>query len=57
MVAKEDYKTALKYYDKVLKKDSDNYTALKNGMLAARKLKNTKLEEKYRKHLMSVKTE
>ena len=57
MVAKEDYKTALKYYDKVLKKDSDNYTALKNGMLAARKLKNTKLEEKYRKRLMSVKTE
>lgn len=57
MVAKEDYKMALKYYDKVLKKDSDNYTALKNGMIAARKLKNTKLEGKYRRRLMSIETE
>ena len=55
MVANEDYKTALKYYGKVLKKSSDNYTALKNGVLAARKLKNTKLEDKYRKRLMALK--
>lgn len=54
MVAKDDSKTALKYYAKVLKKDSDNYTALKNGILAARKLKDTKLEKKYRERLKSV---
>ena len=54
MVAKDDCKTALKYYGKVLKKDSDNYTALKNGILAARKLKDTKLETKYRERLKSL---
>ena len=54
MVVKEDYKTALKYYGKVLKKSSDNYTALKNGIIAARKLKNTKLEDKYRQRLNSL---
>ena len=44
---KQDYKTALKYYDKVLKKHPDAYTAMQNGLLAARKMKNVKLEKKY----------
>ncbi len=43
----QEYKTALKYYDKVLKKVPDDYTAMQNGLLAARKMKNTKLERKY----------
>ena len=43
----KDYKTALKYYDKVLKKHPDDYTAAQNGLLASRKLKNVKLEKKY----------
>lgn len=47
MVAKKDYKTALKYYAKVLKKRPDDYTAIKNGALAARKAGNRKLEIKY----------
>ena len=44
---KQDYKTALKYYDKVLKKQKDDYTAMQNALLASRKLKNAKLEKKY----------
>ncbi len=44
---KQEYKTALKYYDKVLKKVPDDYTAMQNGLLAARRLKNVKLEKKY----------
>lgn len=44
---KEDYKTALKYYAKVLKQDSKDYTAIKNSALSARKMKNPKLEIKY----------
>ncbi len=44
---KQEYKTALKYYDKVLKKLPDDYTAMQNGLLASRKMKNTKLEKKY----------
>jgi tetratricopeptide (TPR) repeat protein len=43
----EDYKSALKYYDKVLKKHPDDLTAAKNAHLAARKMKNLKLEKKY----------
>lgn len=43
----EDYKTALKHYSKVLKKDQTDYTAIKNSALAARRMKNTKLEIKY----------
>ncbi len=46
-LVKKEYKTALKYYDKVLKKMPDDYTAMQNGLLAARKLKNVKLEKKY----------
>ena len=43
----DDYKTALKYYGKVLKKDAKDYTAIKNSALSARKMKNNKLEAKY----------
>ena len=46
-VAKKDNKTALKYYNKVLKKEPDNYTAIKNSVLMARRDKNVKLEKKY----------
>ena len=48
MVAEDDFKTALKYYKKVLKKSPEDPTALRNGMIAARKLSNAKLEAKYR---------
>ncbi len=43
----KEYKTALKYYDKVLKKHPDDYIAIKNGLIAARRLDNVKLEKKY----------
>lgn len=46
-LVKQDYKTSLKYYDKVLKKHPDDYTAMQNGLLASRKMKNVKLEKKY----------
>lgn len=48
LVAKEDPKTALKYYKKVLKKDPKDLVALQNGVIAARKTGNSKLEAKYR---------
>lgn len=47
MIAKGDYKAALKQYTKVLKKDPSNYTAIKNSVLAARKMGNVKSEKKY----------
>lgn len=47
MLAVQDYKTALKCYAKVLKKHPEDYTAIRNSMLAARKMKNQKLEKKY----------
>ena len=47
LIAKEDYKTALKYYNKVLKGHPDDYTAIKNCVLLSRKQKNMKLEKKY----------
>ena len=43
---KEEYKTALKYYGKVLKKDPKDYTAIKNSALSARRMRNSKLEIK-----------
>lgn len=48
MVAKEDYKTALKYYKKVLKKNPEDPVALQNGAIAAKKIGDAKLESKYR---------
>ena len=47
MLVKDDCKTALKYYNKVLKKNPSDYTAIKNSCLAARKLGNVKMEKKY----------
>jgi tetratricopeptide (TPR) repeat protein len=47
MLVKRDFKTALKYYDKVLKKHPDNYTSIKNSVLAARMMGNAKQEKKY----------
>jgi len=47
LVAKNDTKTALKYYNKVLKAKKDDLTAIKNCILIARRDKNIKLEKKY----------
>ena len=49
MVVNKDYKTALKYYDKALKIDSENTSVMHNALIAARKMNNTKLEKKYLK--------
>lgn len=54
MVAREDYKTAMKYYKKVLKEDPSDMVALQNIVVAARKLGNSKQEDKYRRQLDSV---
>lgn len=51
---KKDYKTAQKYYAKTLKLDPDNYGAIRNGVILARKTGNTKLEKKYLQQLMRV---
>ena len=47
LLVKEDYKTAAKYYNKVLKSHPGDYTAIKNCVLLARKQKNEKMEKKY----------
>lgn len=47
LIAKQDYRTAYKYYNKVLKEHPDDYTAIKNSVIAARRQKNLKLERKY----------
>ena len=47
MLVKNDYKTALKYYNKVLKKHPDDYISIRNSALAARRLGNVKMEKKY----------
>lgn len=44
---KKDEKTALKYYNKVLKLKKDDNTAIRSCILMARTSKNTKLEKKY----------
>ena len=51
LVTKNDPKTALKLYNKVLKKVKDDETALRNSYVAASKLGNDKLKEKYRQQL------
>lgn len=48
----KDFKTALKHYDKVLKKHPEDYTAQQNALLAARHMKNLKLEKKYLKIIL-----
>jgi tetratricopeptide (TPR) repeat protein len=47
MTVRNDYKTALKYYSKVLKKHPEDYTAIKNSAIVSRKMNNRKLEVKY----------
>ena len=47
LVYKKDSKSALKYYNKVLKKHPDDLTALRNCVVLARHDKNAKLEKKY----------
>jgi hypothetical protein len=51
MVVAKEPKTALKYYDKALKIEPKAREVINNAILAARKLKNTKLEKKYLKLL------
>lgn len=47
-LVKRDFKQARKYIDKVLKKHPKDTTAIQNGILLARALKDKKLESKYR---------
>lgn len=54
LVFKHDSKSALKMYNKVLKKNPDDYTAIKNCVLLARSDKNAKLERKYLPMLVRV---
>ena len=54
LVYKHDSKAALKMYNKVLKKNPDDYTAIKNCVLLARSDKNIKLEKKYLPMLVRV---
>ena len=56
MIAEKDYKTALKYYSKVQKKFPDDYTAIKNGSLAAKMSGNQKLEKKFLQALAKLKS-
>jgi len=46
-IAREDDKSARKYYNKVLKIDPSDYTSIKNSVLMARRENNVKLEKKY----------
>ncbi len=54
MVVAKDPKTALKYYDKALKIEPKAREVINNAILAARKLKNSKLEKKYLKLLQQT---
>ena len=47
LIFKKDSKTALKYYNKVLKAHPDDETAIRNCILLSRSEKNVKLEKKY----------
>jgi tetratricopeptide (TPR) repeat protein len=57
MLVRNDYKTALKYYNKVLKKHPGDYTSIRNGVLAARRMGNVKMEIKYLQMLLEYGTE
>jgi tetratricopeptide (TPR) repeat protein len=57
LISKEDPKTALKWYSKVLKKNPKDGNALQNSIVAARRLKNAKLEKKYRDRLDALNKE
>ena len=47
LVVAKNTKTALKYYNKVLKIKPDDMTAIKNLIILARNAKDVKLEKKY----------
>lgn len=47
LVFKEDSSTALKYYNKVLKKHPDDLTAIQNSLLIARRKGDSKMVKKY----------
>lgn len=53
----KDYKGAIRQYGQVLKKVPDDYTSIINSVLAARQLKNKKLEIKYLQMLLKHGTE
>ena len=57
MLVKKDFKTAVKYYNKVLKMSPSDYTAIKNSALAARRMGNVKMEKKYLQMLVEHGTE
>ena len=57
MLVKKDFKTALKYYNKVLKKHPDEYISIRNSALASRRLGNVKMEKKYLQMLVEHGTE
>lgn len=57
LISKDDPKTALKWYSKVLKKNPKDGNALQNSIVAARRLKNAKLEKKYRDRLDALNKE
>ena len=57
MLVKKDFKTAVKWYGKVLKKQPDDYTAIKNSALAARRMGNVKMEKKYLQMLVQYGTD
>ena len=57
MLVMKDFKTALKYYNKVLKKHPDDYISIRNSALASRRLGNVKMEKKYLQMLVEHGTE
>ena len=57
MLVKKDFKAALKYYNKALKKHPDDYISIRNSALAARRLGNVKMEKKYLQMLVEHGTE
>lgn len=54
LVYKGNYRQALKWYNKVLKKDPRDYNAAKNCVILARKQKSAKLEKKYLPYLIDA---
>lgn len=57
LVAEKDNKMALKYYNKVLKKNPGDLTAITNCVILARNDKNIKLEKKYLPKLIEYTTD
>ena len=53
-VWKQDTRTAAKYYNKVLKKHPDDYTALRNMVLLCQRTKDLKKEKKYLDRLQAL---